>query len=257
MASTAPAKNESQQRQSLNLTLAAEIGAEIVAGRLPVGSLIPSEPELVARFGVSRTVVREAVKLLCSKGLLRTGSGMGTWVLPTNEWNFLDPTVFAWVRDSDDSERAIKHLFAFRTAVEPAAAAEAARNARLEQLYALESALELMTTARDDFAQWIEGDITFHTALYIASNNVFLAPLANLFREYFKMSFRVSSSRLHHQHCLQEHRDVFEAIRNRNPAAAEAAVKILLERANDDVSVVLSADPKPARKSRTKVTARR
>src|SRR3569623_984411 len=253
MASKAPAENKSHQRQSRNLTLAAEFGAESVAGRRPVGALIPSEPELVARFGVSRTVVREAVKLLCSKGLLRTGSGMGTWVLPTNEWNFLDPTVFAWVQSSDDSERAIKHLFAFRTAVEPAAAAEAARNARLEQLYALESALELLTTARDDFAQWIEGDITFHTALYIASNNVFLAPLANLFREYFKMSFRVSSSRLHHQHCLQEHRDDFEVFRNRNPAAAEAAVKILLERANDDVSVVLSADPKPAKKARAKV----
>jgi len=244
--STAESKS---QRPSLNHSVAAEIGAEIVSGRLPVGALIPSEPELVARFGVSRTVVREAVKLLCSKGLLRTGSGMGTWVLPTSEWNFLDPTVFAWVRGSSDSERAIKHLFAFRTAVEPAAAAEAARNATLEQLYALESALELMTTAHDDFAQWIEGDITFHTALYIASNNVFLAPLANLFREYFKMSFQISSSRLHHQHCLQEHRDVFEAIRSRNPPAAENAVKILLERANDDVSTVLSAEPKPSVKN--------
>lgn len=51
--------------------------------------------------------MREAVKLLSSKGLLRIGSGTGTWVLPTSEWNFLDPTVFRWVQDSDDSERAI------------------------------------------------------------------------------------------------------------------------------------------------------
>ena len=66
------------ERGNLHLKVAAEIGAEIVAGRLPVGSLIPAEPELCARFGVSRTVVREAVKHLCSKGLLRTGSGTGT-----------------------------------------------------------------------------------------------------------------------------------------------------------------------------------
>jgi DNA-binding FadR family transcriptional regulator len=240
MTKTAVAPEQTKQRQSLNHRLAAEIGAEIVSGRLAVGSLIPSEPELCARFGVSRTVVREAVKLLCSKGLLQTGSGTGTWVLPTSDWNFLDPVVFGWVRDSDDSERAISHLFAFRTAVEPAAAAEAARNASLEQLYALESALETMERASDDFAKWIEGDVAFHTALYIASNNVFMAPLANLFREYFRMSFKVSSSYQHHQHCLQEHRDVFNAIRARDPVAAERTVKILLERASDDVSSVLA-----------------
>jgi GntR family transcriptional regulator, galactonate operon transcriptional repressor len=237
----APAPRQSKQRQNLNLKLAADIGAEIVSGRLPVGSLIPSEPELCAKYGVSRTVVREAVKLLSSKGLLRTGSGTGTWVLPTSDWNFLDPTVFAWVRDSDDSERAIAHLFAFRSAVEPAAAAEAARNARLEQLYAIESALEVMTDASNDFQKWIEGDIAFHTALYIASNNVFMAPLANLFRQYFQMSFRVSSSNQHHQHCLQEHRDVFEAIRRHDPEEAARTVRILLDHATDDVSAVLAS----------------
>ena len=85
-------------------------------------------------------------------------------------------------------------MFAFRSAVEPAAAAEAARNATLDQLYALKSALEVMSEAKSDFAKWLEGDIAFHTALYIASNNVFMAPLANLFRQYFHMSFKVSSS---------------------------------------------------------------
>jgi GntR family galactonate operon transcriptional repressor len=240
MTNETAADEKPKTRQSLNLKVAADIGAEIVAGRLAVGSLIPSEPELCTKYGVSRTVVREAVKLLASKGLLRTGSGTGTWVLPTSEWNFLDPTVFRWVQDSDDSERAISHLFAFRTAIEPAAAAEAARNARLEQLYAIESALEVMTNARDDFQAWIEGDITFHTALYIASNNVFMAPLANLFRQYFQMSFRVSSSNLHHQHCLQEHRDVFDAIRNHDPEGAANAVRILLDHANEDVSSVLA-----------------
>lgn len=228
------------KRGNLNLRVAAEIGADIVAGRLPAGSLVPAEPDLCAQFGVSRTVVREAVKLLCSKGMLKTGSGIGTWVLPTSEWNFLDPDVFAWVQSGDDSETALRHLFAFRRAVEPAAAAEAARNARLEQLYAIESALETMTNATDDFSKWIEGDISFHTALYIASNNVFMAPLANLFRQYFQMSFRVSSSNKHHQHCLQEHRDVFEAIRARQPEVAYEAVRVLLEQADEDVRVVLA-----------------
>ena len=234
------AAKTTKQRKSLNLKVAAEIGVEIVSGRLAVGSLLPAEPELCARFGVSRTVVREAIKLLGSKGLLRTGSGTGTWVLPTDEWNFLDPMVFGWVQDGSDSAQAIDNLFAFRNAIEPAAAAEAARKASLEQLYAIESALEAMSAAKDDFAKWIEADITFHTALYIASNNVFMAPLANLFRQYFQMSFRVSSSNQHHQHCLQEHREVFDAIRDRNPERAHQAVRVLLERAGEDVRTVFA-----------------
>jgi DNA-binding FadR family transcriptional regulator len=97
-----------------------------------------------------------------------------------------------------------------------------------------------MEQSKDDFAQWIEGDIAFHTALYIASNNVFMAPLANLFHQYFQMSFRVSSSNQHHQHCLQEHRDVFEAIRKRDAAAAYEAVRLLLDHADEDVRAVLT-----------------
>jgi GntR family transcriptional regulator, galactonate operon transcriptional repressor len=233
------ARGTSNRRSNLHLTVAGEIGSEIVGGRPPVGSVIPTEPELCARFGVSRTVVREAVKLLVSKGLLRTGSGMGTWVQPTSEWNFLDPAVFAWIQESGNAGPCIQDLFAFRIAVEPAAAAEAARWATLEQLYALESALEVMSKSHTDFARWIEGDVAFHTALYIASNNVFMAPLANLFRRYFQMSFSISSSNFHHQHCLQEHRDVLDAIRNRDPEAAYRAVQILLAHAGEDVRAVL------------------
>jgi len=228
-----------ESRSNLPLAVAGEIGADIVAGRLPVGELVPSEPELCARFGVSRTVIREAVKFLSWRGLLKTGSGIGTVVLPTSQWNFLDPVVFGWVQKTSDSQNAIQQLFAFRSAVEPAAAAEAARNATLAQLYEIEAALQVMSDAKTDFNKWIEGDVAFHTAIYVASNNVFIAPLANLFRQYFQMSFSVSSSNFHHQHCLQEHRDVFEAIRERDPEKAAETVRILLEHADEDVKSVL------------------
>ena len=67
-----------------------------------------------------------------------------------------------------------------------------------------------------------------------------MAPLANLFRQYFQMSFRVSSSNFHHQHCLQEHRDVFDAIRDKNPEAARRSVETLLFRADEDAKTVLA-----------------
>jgi DNA-binding FadR family transcriptional regulator len=246
------------KRSNLHFAVADALGAQIVSGTLPVGELLPTETELCAQFGVSRTVVREAVKLLSSKGLLHTSSGIGTWVPPENEWNFLDSTVVSWVRASGNAEALIRHLFAFRNAVEPAAAAEAARQGRPEQVQAIKAALDMMYSAKTDFAQWIAGDVEFHTAIYTASNNVFMAPLANLFREYFQMSFSVSSSNQHHQHCLQEHADVFDAIMRKDAEAARKAVEVLLSRANEDVRTVMSQQPATlpsAAPSRRKVPA--
>ena len=128
--------------------------------------------------------------------------------------------------------------------MEPAAAAEAARHATPLQVSAIKSALDVMSAAKTDFAKWIDGDVSFHTALYTASNNVFMAPLAKLFREYFQMSFRISSSNFHHQHCLREHIDVFDAIVAKNPAAAQQRVEILLRQADEDARTVMAQTPK-------------
>ena len=95
---------ERTQRANLPSAVANVLGSQVVGGILPTGGLLPTEPELCAQFGVSRTVVREAVKLLSSKGLLRTSSGIGTWVPPASEWNFLDPLVFSWVKASGNAE---------------------------------------------------------------------------------------------------------------------------------------------------------
>ncbi len=229
-----------RKRSALHFAIAGQLGVEVISGEIAVGALLPAEQQLCDRFGVSRTVVREAVKLLASKGLLRLSSGIGTWVAPAREWNFLDPLVLSLVRDSGRSVELIRHLFAFRVGVEPAAAAEAARNASQEQIRAIEAAFAVMQEAAIDFDRWIEGDIAFHTALYDASNNMFMAPLANLFREHFRISFRVSSSNFHHQHCLHEHRAVLDAIKAHDGEAARRAVETLLKHADEDVRVVVS-----------------
>lgn len=235
-----PSARVAEKRSNLHTLVVNVLGEEIISGLLPVGGLLPTEAELGARFSVSRTVVREAVKQLTSKGLLRTSSGIGTWVPPAHEWNFLDPVVFSWVRASGNSESMIKHLFSFRNAIEPAAAAEAARTATPEQIAMMKSALDIMCQPDTDFHAWVGADVEFHTAIYIGSNNVFMASLASLFREYFKMSFSVSSSNVHFQHCLQEHVDVFEAIAGHRPAEALRAVQVLLNNAHEDVRQVLA-----------------
>ena len=227
-------------RSSLHVAVAEALGREVLAGQHPVESLLPPEAELCLRFGVSRTVIREAVKLLASKGLLRTRSGIGTWVPPRAEWNFLDATVLDWLAGGADSAAMIGDLFAFRTAVEPAAAAAAATDGTDEDIAAIGRALAIMTTAETDLDRWIEGDVAFHAAIYEASNNLFMTSLANLFRKFFRASFRLSSAAFHHQHCLGEHRDVYEAIRARDPDTAFRAVQRLLHGAESDVRITLS-----------------
>jgi DNA-binding FadR family transcriptional regulator len=211
---------------------------------MPVGSMLPREAELEARFGVSRTVVREAIKILISKGLLSSSSGIGTWVLPAHSWNFLDPAVFSWAKAGGGVELVIANLFTFRNAVEPAAAAEAARSGTKEQLAEIKSALDVLCAQDVTFDEWVEADVRFHTALYIASNNVFLASLAGLFREFFEMSFAMSSSNAHFQHCLQEHIDVYRAIAAHRPVKAAEAVRILLDHAKIDVRMVVTKKQK-------------
>jgi DNA-binding FadR family transcriptional regulator len=133
-------------------------------------------------------------------------------VPPANEWNLLDPVMFSWVKASGHAEVPIEHLFTFRSAVEPAATAEVALRAMPEQVATIKAALEAVVAAKTNFTKWIKADIDFHTAIYTAFNNVFMAPPADRFHEYFQMSFSVSSSKMHHLHCLQEHADVFDAI---------------------------------------------
>ena len=241
--SAAPAEAASlprTKRSNLHIAISTALGEEIVSGRLPVGDLIPFEADLCERFGVSRTVVREAVKLLTAKGLLKSSAGIGTWVLPPSSWNFLDPVVFSWAKASGNIEPVVHNLFTFRNAVEPAAAAEAALSATDKQIAAIKSALDVMCSPDTDFHAWVDADVEFHTAIYVASNNVFMASLASLFREYFQTSFRVSSSNAHYQHCLQEHMDVYQAIADRQPDRAREAVQILLDHAHEDVRVVVS-----------------
>jgi len=72
------------------------LGEAIVAGRYPVGGAVPPEPVLCEELGVSRTVVREAIKSLVAKGMIHTGPKVGTRVLPSDDWNWFDADVIAW-----------------------------------------------------------------------------------------------------------------------------------------------------------------
>ena len=125
-ASSLPRLGEVPFRRSMQEFLVHKLGAEIVAGIYPQGSVLPSEADVCARFDVSRTTLREAYSVLSSKQLIIARQKIGTRVRPKSEWNMLDPDVLAWHLETAPTESFIAELFAFRKMVEPEAAALAA-----------------------------------------------------------------------------------------------------------------------------------
>ena len=102
------------------------LGEAIVAGRYAAGASLPPEPMLCEELGVSRTVVREAVKSLIAKGLITTGPKVGTRVLPETEWNWFDPDVILWQSKAGWTPEFLRDLMELRRVVEPAAVRMAA-----------------------------------------------------------------------------------------------------------------------------------
>src|SRR5205809_5241457 len=122
--------------QSLHGRIVHAIGRRILSGDLRPGDLLPAEPDL----GASRTVVREAVKVLAAKGLVESRPKTGTRVRPRDAWNLLDPDVLAWQREGASPAQFLRKLTEVRRIVEPAAAELAAERASSRELAGVEDA---------------------------------------------------------------------------------------------------------------------
>ena len=147
------------------------LGREIARDLIPVGTVLPPEPDLEARFGVGRGVIREAVKTLAAKGLVSVRPRHGTHVLPRSEWSLLDRDVLSWLVGKDEPDRdlllAIQEV---RSIIEPAAAALAAERATRNDRWRINAALAAMETAQDQ-ASTLAADKAFHLAILDATHN--------------------------------------------------------------------------------------
>jgi GntR family transcriptional regulator, galactonate operon transcriptional repressor len=172
------------------------LGSQIVAGRWTPEARLPHEQDLAAAFGVGRNVLREAVKVLAGKGLIRTARRYGSCVSKKSEWNFFDADVLSWhLSDRDQYARFLHDLTELRLCIEPRAAALAARRASSEErarLVALTDALET-ASALDAVAV----DVEFHLAILDATHNKlmtgFRQPFSVLLNALFEAT-RVSLS---------------------------------------------------------------
>ncbi|GAA2416263.1 FCD domain-containing protein [Streptomyces glaucosporus] len=199
------------------------LGLAITAGECPPGSVLRTD-ELAERFGVSRPVMREAVRVLESMRLVESRRRVGVTVRPTEEWNVYDPQVIRWRLAGADRPRQLRSLTVLRSAVEPVAAGLAARNATPEQCAELtECALGMVATSRGrQLEGYLVHDIAFHRIVLNASGNEMFAHLGDLVAE-------VLAGRTHHQVMFEDpdpaavtlHVQVAEAVREGDAARAE------------------------------------
>lgn len=143
----------------------------VVSGARPEGSTLPNEPALCAEFGVSRTVVREAIKTLEEKGLVKARQGLGTTVLGQDAWNLLDPAVLAATVRHDDQLSVLDQLISVRSALESQMAAQAARLGTPEQKTSIRDAWDTMAAQVGDAVAFAETDVEFHERVMLASGN--------------------------------------------------------------------------------------
>jgi DNA-binding FadR family transcriptional regulator len=212
-----------------------------MAGRYEVGASLPPEPVLCEEFGVSRTVVREAIKSLVAQGLLVTGPKLGTRVLPDEHWNWFDPEVIAWQAQAGLSSEFVRDLQELRLVVEPAAVRMAAVKATPQDILRLEQAYSGMKAAVEDGGDYVTHDLRFHQGLLQASHNRMLMQMGRALSALLRMSFEISTRIMNGpRDSLPLHRAVLDAVIAHAPVKAERALMVLITAANDDIDHVLS-----------------
>ena len=208
------------------------LGAAIVAGDWDAAGAFPIEAELCARFGVSRSVVREAVKMLTAKGLLSARPRRGTVVEPEPHWNLLDPDVLRWLLERAPSPALLAEFTQMRLGIEPQAAALAAQavgRGQAEMLPPIRAALARMRAAGTGDDDPLASDIAFHVAILHASGNRFLVQLRELVDTALRISIRLTNARKGVSLAsVDDHARVLRAIEAADAPAAAAAMRELL-----------------------------
>ena len=218
------------------------LGEAIVSGRYLPGMSLPPEPLLCEEYGISRTVVREAVKSLVAKGLLITGPKLGTRVLPSDDWNWFDPDVVAWQSSAGLSREFLRDLQELRRLVEPAAVRLAAERATPQDITEIEAAYAGMKQAIEQGGDYVLHDLRFHQGLLRACHNRMVVQMSKALGALLRTSFEISTTRPDGPaSSLPLHRAVLDAVIARDVKKAERASLVLIDGAGDDIDQVLAS----------------
>lgn len=209
------------------------LGARIASGQLPVGDVLTLDG-ICAQYAVSRSVAREAIRVLESMGLVASRRRVGITIQPRHRWNVFDPRIIRWRLDEGDRTEQLLSLSELRRGIEPVAAALAAERATPHHCRILAAAVsDMVVHGREgDLDAYLLADTIFHRTLLEASGNEMLRALDGVVEE-------VLTGRTHHGMMPQRpnpaaialHDEVARAVRLGEPAAAERAMRSIIEEA--------------------------
>ena len=224
------------------------LGLRIVSGTYVVGGGVPPEPILCEELGVSRTVIREAVKSLIAKGMISTGPKVGTRVLPRDTWNWFDPDVIIWQSKVGLTAEFLRDLQDLRRLIEPAAVRMAAERATPTNIAEIEAAYEGMRSAVFDGGDYVTHDLRFHQGMLKACQNRMLIQMNKALSALLRTSFELSTTKPDGpRHSLPLHKAVLDAVIAKNPAKAEKAILVLIDGAHKDIEEVLARRNRPVK----------
>ncbi|MGF6492761.1 DNA-binding FadR family transcriptional regulator [Luteibacter sp. 621] len=210
--------------RNLHSQVVQQLGQLIVSGKLAPGEGLPREDLLAEKLNVSRTALREAMKVLVAKGLIESRQRTGARVREAVHWKQLDQDVLAWRCASMPTNDFVDKLVEMRELIEPGAAAAAAKRRTTDQLAALKAAYEAMAAA-EDLDAWAEADLAFHETMLMATNNELMVSLFTVIEtalgQYFLLSARKA---VDFKAALPQHAKVLEAIRRKQPEVARTAM---------------------------------
>lgn len=219
-------------RRSLYEDIVDEIGTRIVSGLYIIGEPLPNEEDLGAEFDVSRTVIRDSIKVLTQKGLVRPRPRVGTIVLESINWNQLDADVLLWKFHSGQQLEVLGHATELRLFIEPDACAVMCERASDEEIQAVTNAFEEMERAvqGDDLNSFIAADKQFHAHIINACHNPLIAQINEVLQKFLSVSLDVTANIPNKaEESLVTHRAVIEALIARDGDRAYAAMKMVLD----------------------------
>lgn len=221
--------SDTRDRLGRNLTygLLDALGRAIVIGSYE-SQTFPTEAELAKQHRVSRSVTREAVKMLTAKGLLSARPRQGTMVQPSTSWNLFDTDVLRWLLERKFSVQLLHQFNQLRVAIEPEAAALAAVFATEQQRQEINAGLARMEAAEAGLDDTLDADIAFHVAILRGSGNPFFVQFRDVVSTALRSSIRFTNRIKGRSASVADHAAVRDAIMRKHPDGARVAMRKII-----------------------------
>lgn len=243
------------RRDRLHDQVTRALAVRILNGTLTPDGVSSTEMDLCRELGVSRTILREAIKVLSAKGLVEVRPKTGVRVKPRSEWSLLDPTLLMWQTEVGVDETFVRNLCQVRMILEPPTAEAAAISASDEETAGIYNAYLAMDRAKSDFMVFVDADYEFHNAISRATHNYFLIQINRIVFDALRGSqsiFRERRDPVGAAAALNLHGSVADAIRKRKPEAAREAMVQVIRRAEQDIFLAFEG-PAKARSSKKRL----